>query len=92
MKRKIEFCYLMHYILYIIKTSCKMVRGWSIDAYDNSECEMSCHYRKRFDYKRDDVSFLFRKYDGPRHSDMAGRAKKSWCKERRRERESKYPY
>jgi len=28
----------------------------------------------------------------PRHSDMMRPAKKSWCKERRRERESKYPY
>jgi hypothetical protein len=28
----------------------------------------------------------------PRHSDMMRRAKKSWCKELRSERESKYPY
>jgi len=76
----------------IIKTPYKMVRGWSIDAYDNSEFKISLHYRKRFDYKRDDCSFSFRKYDGPRHSDMMRRAKKSWCKELRSERESKYSY
>ena len=36
-----------------------MVRGWSIDTYDNSEYEVYRSYRKRFDYKRNNNSFLF---------------------------------
>ena len=66
-----------------------MVRGWSIDVYDNSDSEISHSYRKRFDYKRADNSFSFRKYDGPRKSDMVNRGKKSWCKNRMQERETK---
>jgi hypothetical protein len=53
-------------------------------------CDENINFSIRYDMKRSDNSYCFRKYDGPHKSNMRERNKKKFCKERQQERNSKY--